>query len=81
MSHMTIVTSDIFQKCNTLHMCHTVTQCDTLRQKIKNVTEMQKYDNWEIKLDIVTLTQCDTDTSVKQKGFNSLDPQMMAEGT
>jgi hypothetical protein len=39
---------------------------------------MQKYDNWGIKLDILTLTLCET---VTPKVFNSLDPQITAKGT
>jgi hypothetical protein len=57
---------DIYYKCDTHDMCHTVTQCDT---------PGQKYDNWGIKLDIVTLTLCET---VTPKVFNLLDPQITA---
>jgi hypothetical protein len=39
---------------------------------------MQKYDDWDIKLDIVTLALCET---VAPKVFNSLDLQMTAKGT
>jgi hypothetical protein len=59
------------------HIC--VTRTVTLESKnLKMSKKMQKYDNWGMNLDIVTSTLCDT---VTPKVFNSLNPQMSAEGT